>query len=152
MPDASLTPPGEDKTERIGLKGRLAHIESTLRLLGGANATGAIAAGAAFHAFEKNVDVQNAIKAAAVLFLFGILTFVVSYAFLFLTTHDIDHSLHKEGEPTWPEYLFWVPNRSAEDYKKAAYWEFVVTVFGLLATFVLFIVGLWFILSMVLRL
>jgi hypothetical protein len=142
----------EEKPERLGLRGRLAHIESTLRLLGGANATGAIAAGAAFHAFEKNVDVQNAVKAAAVLFLFGIFTFVVAYAFLFVTIQEIDHSLHKEGEPTWPEYLFWVPTKSAQEYHNAAYWEFVVTGFGLLASFVLFMVGLWFILSMALRL
>jgi hypothetical protein len=36
----------ETKPERLGLRGRLAHFESGLRLLGGANATGAIAAGA----------------------------------------------------------------------------------------------------------
>jgi len=88
---------------RLGLRGRLANFESTLRLLGGSNATGAIAAGAAFHAFEKNADVQSAVKTAAVLFLFGIFTFVIGYAGLFLTTHDIDHSLHQKDEPTWPD-------------------------------------------------
>jgi hypothetical protein len=91
------------------------------------------------------------LKAAAVLFLFGIFPSLVAYAFLFFTIEDVDHSLHKEGEETWPEYLFWVPTKSAEEYKKAAYREFVVTGFGLLASFVLFTVGLWFILSMVLR-
>jgi hypothetical protein len=81
-------------------------------------------------------------KAAAVLFLFGIATFVIAYAFLFLTTHDVDHSLHKDGEPTWPEYLFWVPTKSAEEYRKQAKRELVVTMFSGLASFVLFFAGL----------
>jgi hypothetical protein len=67
-----------EPSERLGLRGRLAHFESTLRLLGGANTTGAIAAGAAFHAFEKNTEVQGTVKTAAALFLFGILAFVVA--------------------------------------------------------------------------
>jgi hypothetical protein len=138
----------DEKTERLGLRGRLAHIESSLRLLGGANATGAIAAGVAFHAFENNADIQNAVKMAAVLFLFGIFTFTFAYAFLFVATQDVDHSLHKDGEPTWPEYLFWVPTKSPEEYKKAAYREFVVVAFGMLASFVLFLIGLSAILFM----
>jgi hypothetical protein len=81
--------------ERLGLRGRLAHMESALRLLGGANATGAIAGGVALHAFESNVEIQSAVKLAAVLFLFGIFTFVLAYAAFFLTIEDIDHSLHK---------------------------------------------------------
>jgi hypothetical protein len=135
-------------SERLGLRGRLAHFESTLRLLGGANATGAIAAGAAFHAFEKNADVQSAVKTAAVLFLFGIFTFVIGYVGLFLATHDIDHSLHQKDEPTWPEYLFWIPTKSAEEYRKAAKREFIVTIFGGLASFILFLIGLAYVLMM----
>jgi hypothetical protein len=142
----------DEKPERLGLRGRLAHIESTLRLLGGANATGAIAAGVAFHTFENNADVQNAVKFAAILFLLGIVTFAIAYGFLFLTTHDIDHSFHKEGEPTWPEYLFWVPDKSSEKYKEAAYREFVVVGFGLLVSFVLFMVALSVILWMAIHL
>jgi hypothetical protein len=143
---------GEEKPERLGLRGRLAHIESTLRLLGGANATGAIAAGAAYHAFDKNVDVQDAMKSAGVLFLFGVAAFVIAYAFLFFTTHDVDHSLYKEGEPTWPEYLFWVPTKSTEEYRKQAKRELVVTIFGGLASFVLFFTGLGVILTMAVHL
>jgi hypothetical protein len=132
----------DEKPERLGLRGRLAHIESTLRLLGGANATGAIAAGAAFNVFKDTADVQNAVKTAAVLFLFGIFTFVIAYAALFMTVEDIDHSLHKEGEPTWPEYLFWVPTKSADQYKSTANWEFAFALFGGLASFLLFLSGL----------
>jgi hypothetical protein len=142
----------EEKPERLGLRGRLAHFESTLRLLGGANATGAIAAGAAFHAFEKNVDVQNAVKTAAILFLFGVFTFATAYAFLFFTTHDIDHSMHADGKPTWPDYLTWVPTKSAEEYRKQAKWEFIVAMFSGLASCVLFFSGLGFILAMAIHL
>jgi hypothetical protein len=143
---------GEENRERLGLRGRLAHIESTLRLLGGANATGAIAAGAAFHAFEKTPEIQNVVKAAAVLFLCGVFAFVIGYVGLFLATHDIDHSMHKEGEETWPEYIFWRPTKSAEKYKTAAKWEIAVALFGGLASFAVFTTGLWFILSMALHL
>jgi hypothetical protein len=61
---------GDEKNDRLGLRGRLAHMESALRLLGGANATGAIAAAVAFHTFESHADIQNAVKTAVVLFLF----------------------------------------------------------------------------------
>jgi hypothetical protein len=101
---------------------------------------------------KKNVDVQNAVKTAAVLFLFGIFAFAIAYAFLFVTTLEVDHSLHKDGEPTWPEYLFWVPTKSAEEYRKAAFREFAVAGFCGLASFVCFIVGLGFILTMAVRL
>jgi hypothetical protein len=131
----------EEKPERPGLKGRLAHIESTLRLLGGANATGAIAAGVAFHTFENNADIQNAVKIAAVLFLFGVLTFTLAQAFLFITILEVDHAMHKKGEPN-PEYLFWISPKSPEEHKKSAYRTFVVVAFGMLASFVLFIAGL----------
>jgi hypothetical protein len=39
---------GDEKGERLGLKGRLAHFESALRLLGGANATGLLQQGLHF--------------------------------------------------------------------------------------------------------
>lgn len=138
----------ETKTEKLGLRGRLAHIESTLRLLGGANATGAIAGAVAFHAFENNADVQNAVKTAAVLFLFGIFTFTIAYVALFVATEDIDHSMHKPGEETWPEYLSWAPRMSAEKYKTQAKRELVFTVLGGLFSFVFFLTGLIWILKM----
>jgi uncharacterized membrane protein (DUF485 family) len=141
----------DEKIERLGLRGRLAHWESGIRLLGGANTTGAIAAGAAFHAFDKNVGVQNAVATAAVLFLFGIFAFIIAYVVLFVATDEVDQSLH-EGEPTWPEYLWWVPTQSAEEYKKAAHKHFVVAAILSLASFILFIIGFAFVLFMAVRL
>jgi hypothetical protein len=142
----------DEKSERLGLRGRLALIESALRLLGGANATGAIAAGVAFHAFEKNAEVQSSVKIAALLFLFGIFTFAIAFMSLFMATYDIDSSLHKEGEPTWPEYLFWVPIKSAEEYRKAGKREFVASALIGLVSFILFLVGLVVVLTMAVRL
>ena len=139
---------GDDKDNRLGLRGKLAHMELALRLLGGANATGAIATGIAFHTFENNADIQIAMKTAVVLFLFGVFTFTIAYAALFLATDVIDYSMHKQGEETWPEYLFWVPDKSAEEYKTMAKWEFGIALFGGLASFSIFIVGLLVILAM----
>jgi len=137
-----------EKSERLGLRGRLAHIESALRLLGGANTTGAIASGAALHAFETNVHVQGTIKTVAALFLGGVFTFVISYVGLFIATDDIDHSLHKEGEPTWPEYLWWRPLKSAEEYRKSAKRAFAISAISALVSFILFVLGLGLVLSM----
>ena len=87
-------------------------------------------------------------KTAVVLFLFGVFTFTIAYAALFLATDVIDYSMHKQGEETWPEYLFWVPDKSAEEYKTMAKWEFGIALFGGLASFSIFIVGLLVILAM----
>ena len=139
---------GDDKDNRLGLRGRLAHFESAFRLLGGANATGAIAAAVAFHTFESHADIQTAVKTAIILFLLGILTFTIAYMALFMATENIDQSMHKQGEETWPEYLFWVPDKSAEEYKTIAKWEFSIALFGGLASFSIFIVGLLVILAL----
>jgi hypothetical protein len=139
---------GDEKNDRLGLRGRLAHMESALRLLGGANATGAIAAAVAFHTFESHADIQNAVKTAVVLFLFGVFAFAIAYTALFFTTEEIDRSMHKQGEETWPEYLFWVPTKSAEEYKTMVKWMLGIALFGGLASFSFFIVGLLVILAM----
>ena len=106
----------------------------------------------ALHAFEKNTDIQNAVKTAAVLFLFGIVAFTLAYAGLFIATEDIDRSLHTKDGPTWPEYLWWEPKKTPEQHKKAALRAFAVAVFGGLASFLLFSLGLSAILSMAIEL
>jgi hypothetical protein len=142
----------DTKPERLGLRGRLAHMESGLRLLGGANATGAIAAGAAFNVFKDTADIQNAVKTAAILFLFGIFAFAVSYFGLFLTVEDVDRSLRAKDEPTWPEYLWWVPRKTQEQYRSSAKWEFAVAILGGSVSFALFFIGLGLVLTMAIHL
>jgi hypothetical protein len=142
----------DTKSERLGLRGSLAHFESALRLLGGANATGAIAAGAAFHAFAQNADVQSSVKLTAVLFLFGIFAFVIAYMSWFMTVLEIDHSLHPAGEPTWPEYLFWIPAKTSDEHRSTAKRMFAVTLLLGLVSFILFFVGLTCVLLMAIHL
>ena len=136
------------KSDHLGLRGRLAHYESALRLLGGANATGAIAAGAAYHAFAQNAVVRTWVSVSATLFLFGILIFVLAYIAWFVAVEEIDHSLHKADEPVWPEYLFWIPSKTAEQYKSDAKNKFFVMFFAGLASFISFLVGLASVLMM----
>jgi hypothetical protein len=141
-----------DKSDRLGLRGRLTHFESALRLLGGANTTGVIAAGAAFHAFAQNAEVQSWVKLSAVLFLLGILAFVVAYMSWFLTVLEVDHALQKDGDPVWPDYLFMLQSKTAEQFQASAKRTFIVSVFVGLASFVFFLVGFASILMMAIRL
>lgn len=139
-------------SEQLGLRGILTYYESLLRLIGGANATGAIAAGAALHAFADNADLQSSVKLAGVLFLFGVFTFAIALMVLFVATFEIDHALHKPDEPTWPTYLFWVPQKSVDEYRKEAQRMLVIGSFVGLASFALFMSGLASVLIMAVRL
>jgi hypothetical protein len=82
-----------ETNSRLGLKGKIAHFESALRLLGGAHTTGAIAAGAAVNLFAQDGNVKNQILRIAVQFVFGVCTFVVSYLFWFMTVIEVDSFL-----------------------------------------------------------
>jgi hypothetical protein len=95
---------------------------------------GLLQAAVAFHTFESHADIQTAVNTAIILFLLGIFTFTIAYMALFIATDNIDHSMHKQGEETWPEYLFWVPDKSAEEYKTMAKWEFGIALFGGMAS------------------
>jgi hypothetical protein len=61
---------GEDK-----FKAFIEIYNSGLRLVGAANATGALAAGAAFQAFEKRPEAQSSIKIIIGFFFAGIVAF-----------------------------------------------------------------------------
>ena len=74
----------------LSLKETFDIYNSTLRLVGAANATGAIAAGAAFQAFEKIPGAQPYIKNVVLVFLFGVLLFTFSSATLFIAQSELD--------------------------------------------------------------
>jgi hypothetical protein len=74
----------------LSLKETFDIYNSTLRLVGAANATGAIAAGAAFQAFEKIPGAQPHIKNVMLVFLFGVLLFTFSSATLFIAQSELD--------------------------------------------------------------
>src|SRR5215470_14144629 len=102
---------GEEKPERLGVKGTLALYESALRLLGAANATGLLSAGAAFYVFDKNTD----LKVMAVIFLVGIIAFGVGYIFWVIVNIDLDHALQGSGDDARVETLFpGIKGRTAE--------------------------------------
>jgi hypothetical protein len=132
----------DERSNRLGLRGRLAHFESGLRLLGGANATGAIAAGVAYHAFAASPDFQSWVKVSALLFLLGIFTFVIAYMGWFITTLEIDHALHTADEPVWPNYPFLTPSKTAEEYQSDAKKTFIMMGLAGLVSFIFFLAGL----------
>jgi hypothetical protein len=67
-------------SERLGIRGTLTLVENALKLLGGANATGALAVGVAYHTFSASTSNQTTVKVAGILFLIGVALFAVAYA------------------------------------------------------------------------
>jgi hypothetical protein len=81
------------ESERLGARGTLTLVENALKLLGGANATGALSVGVAYHTFSANTSHQTTIKVAGILFLLGVALFVVAYVLWFMTSIEWDQSL-----------------------------------------------------------
>src|ERR1700730_13236133 len=81
-------------SERLGLRGTLDLISSAFRTAG----TGAITAGASYRFFSDKPDIQWAIKYFTLVFLFGVVTFAVSYIMLLLATIEVDQSLARSSE------------------------------------------------------
>jgi hypothetical protein len=125
----------DPRSDRLGLRGTLTLIESAFRLVGGANATGLLASGVAYHAFSTNVDAQGTIKWTAVLFLVGVMSFTVSYVLWLMASVELDQSLGP-GE----NELFRT-TKSPEEHRKTGMSFFVVSVFLALASFVCFVLG-----------
>jgi hypothetical protein len=141
----------EPKSERLGLRGTLDLISTALRTAGTANATAAITTGASYRFFSDKPDIQWAIKYITLLFLFGVLTFAVSYIALFIATFEIDHSLlHSAEERAEWEHIVWEPpKKTSEEIAKSARHTFVFAhLFGLLS----FLVGLGFVMQEILHL
>jgi hypothetical protein len=124
------------KSERLGLRGTLSLFESAFRLVGGANATGALAAGVAYHAFAGKVEVQSSIKWAAVLFLLGVMAFTISYVLWLMASLDLDRSLGPGEDALFPS------TKTAEAYRKEGKIRFVVSIFLAVASFAFFLFGL----------
>jgi hypothetical protein len=91
---------------------------SALRMLGTANATGALAAGAAFQGFAARPEIQQSIKIAALAYLFGILMFAMSYLLLLSASQEADFFLHALKERAEWEQSFWQLKKKPEIYLK----------------------------------
>jgi hypothetical protein len=141
----------DPKSERLGVGGTFAIYDSALRLLGGANATGALAAGVAFHAFDGKADIQESLKTIAVLFLLGVLMFSVAYACWLTTRFYIDWALRKAGEEAAPEDVWFPRVKTFEQNRRDARIGFLVMVLTGLASFALFMFGLGQVLLLGLR-
>jgi hypothetical protein len=74
----------EEKSDQLGLRGLLDVFQSTLRLVGAANATGVISAGVVFHTYDKGGPLSGVMGVVGLIFLFGVLAFVFAYVGLFI--------------------------------------------------------------------
>jgi hypothetical protein len=128
--------------QRLSFKGLLDIYTTALRLLGAANATGAIAAGAAFHAFEKTSAAQSSIKGVIVAFLIGVLAFAASYLAIFLTQMNMEHYFAGSREQAEWEKTFLVNQKPPQNYLAEANRCLVVAMFAGLLSLALFLAAL----------
>jgi hypothetical protein len=141
----------DTKSDRLGVRGTLALIESALKLVGGANATGALSAGVAYHAFIANQLIQQSVARAGVLFLFGVFFFMVAYLCWFFTSVEMDLSLRVKGEEGPEEALFKgvkTPERSRTSAQRA----FLMCAISGAASFSFFALGLALVLQLGIKL
>jgi hypothetical protein len=128
--------------KRLRLKGLLEFYAATLRIVGAANATGAIASGVAFQAFEKLPGAQPAIKNIAIAFLLGVFAFAISHLALFLTQMEMNLYFMGSKKLTEWEKIFWVVSKPRRTYLLSAKKDLIVGIFAGLGSFVLFLFGL----------
>jgi hypothetical protein len=84
--------------------------------VGRANATGALAAGAAYQAFDKKPEGQSTIKVLVVLFLMGVMLFALSQIAMLLTQQNMELYFLKLRKPSEWEKAFWNTERRQEEY------------------------------------
>jgi allantoicase len=139
----------------LGLKGLFDIYQSTLRLVGAANATGAIAAGAAFHSLDKIPEAQSFIKYVVLVFLMGVLAFTISYTGLFVAQMEINSYLaaRQTTERTeWEKILLGIIKDPPTKHLLEAKKTWIVMMLAGLLSFLLFVVGLALVLVFVVRL
>jgi hypothetical protein len=112
-----LSPMAEtDQNAELKFKGLMDIWTASLRLLGAANATGALAAGAAFQAFDKKPEGQSTIKVLVVLFLIGVMLFALSQIVMFVTQQNMELYFLRLREPSEWEKTFWNIERQQQQY------------------------------------
>jgi len=129
----------------LGLKGLFDIYQSTLRLVGAANATGAIAAGAAFHSLDKIPEAQSFIKYVALVFLMGVLAFTVSYLGLFIAELEINNYLaatQTTERAEWEKIVLGIIKEPPTKHLLEAKKTWIAMVLAGTLSFLLFVVGL----------
>jgi hypothetical protein len=96
-----------DENPELKFKALMDIWAASLRLLGAANATGALAAGAAYQAFDKKPDIQLPMKILVVVFLLGVISFALSQIAMFLTQYSMELYFMRLREPSEWERAFW---------------------------------------------
>jgi phosphate/sulfate permease len=122
---------------------------SGLRLIGAANATGVLAAGAAYQAFEKRPEAQSSIKIIIGLFFAGIVAFTISEMSMFLLQVYMNNYFRRQSEPSdWEEALLsdkHIQPAPTKDYLRMASHDLIVMSFLGLFSLILFLFGLGFV-------
>jgi hypothetical protein len=135
---------GEDKFKEF-----IAIYNSGLRLIGAANATGALAAGAAFQAFEKRPEAQSSIKTIIVFFFAGVVAFTISQFAIFLMQSYMNNYFRRQSGPSeWEKAIFsngGIKPTATKDYLRMARIDLIVTSFSGLFSLIMFIFGLGFV-------
>jgi uncharacterized protein YqhQ len=132
---------GEDN-----FKAYIAIYSSGLRLVGTANATGALAAGAAFQAFEKRPEAQSSLKIIIGFFFAGIVAFAISQMAMFLVQLYMSNYFRRQSKPSDWEAIFLDGQRkeaAASDYLRMVRYDLIVITFSGLLSLILFLFGLW---------
>jgi hypothetical protein len=145
--------PDDSQSERLGLRGTLDLISNALRIVGTANTTGAITAGASYRFFSDLPDLQWAIKQITMIFLFGVLSFTASYIALLIATLEIDRSLGRSSERQQWETILWAAlDKTTEEYAKLAKRDFIISILSGLLSVICFVIGLFVVMSVILHL
>jgi hypothetical protein len=133
-----------DENAELKFKGLMDIWTGSLRLLGAANATGALAAGAAFQAFEKKPEGQSNIKILIVVFLMGVMLFTLSQIVMFVTQQNMEFYFLRLREPTEWEKVFWniAKQRQQDDPLVAAKTGYLFMGFFGMALLACFLLGL----------
>jgi hypothetical protein len=118
-------------------------------LIGAANATGALAAGAAYQAFEKRPEAQSSIKIIIGFFFVGVVAFTISRMAMFLMQVFMNNYFRRQSEPSdWEETIFsdgLIKPTATKEYLRMARHDLIVMSFAGLLSLVLFLFGLWFV-------
>jgi hypothetical protein len=133
---------GMSDEKPLDLTGLFDAFNSALRLLGTANATGAIAVGAGFQVFEKVAGAQTYIKVVVLIFLFGVLAFTFSYVGLFSARMEFDRYLAQKTKEhaEWEEIFRSSKGRRPTLSEVRKRW--VVALLSGLVSIICFVVGL----------
>lgn len=126
----------------LGLKELFDVYQPTLRLVGAANATGAITAGAAFHALP---EAQWYVKYVALIFLMGVFFFAASCAGLFFAQMHINSylvAIQTADRTEWEKIFVGTIKTPPDEHLSEAKKAWIATVLFSLCSFVLFMAGL----------